>query len=61
MKKTIVVEAESIKDAIAVALKKLQTTKDRVAVEILREEKKGLFGMCGSKFAKIRVSVKKSV
>jgi len=60
MKKSIIVEAASIKDAIAIAVKRLQTTKDRIEIEILREEKKGLFGMDGSKFAKIRATVKKS-
>lgn len=61
MKQTIVVEAASIKNAIKIALKKLQTTKDKIEVEILREEKGGLFGMDGSTFAKIRASIKKSI
>ena len=55
--KSIIVEAATINKAIAQALVKLGTTKDRVEVEILREGKKGLFGMEGAYPAKIRVKI----
>jgi spoIIIJ-associated protein len=57
--KSIIVEADTIKKAIKMALEKLGTTKDRVSIEILREEKKGLFDMESSSMAKIRVRIKK--
>jgi predicted RNA-binding protein Jag len=56
---SIIVEAPTIKKAIKIALEKLGATKGRVVIEILREEKNGLFGMEGARFAKIKVSFKK--
>ena len=56
--KSIIVEAETIKKAIHIALQKLHMTKDGVTIDILKEEKKGLFGMGGAHHAKIRVKLK---
>ena len=60
MKNAIEVEAKTTKEAIAIALKKLNISKDKAKIEILREEHKGLFGMEGAEPAKVRVSVKKA-
>ena len=59
MKKARYIEAEgkTVEEAIEKALKELQLPRNRVKVESLTEEKKGLFGMPGAKPAKIRVSV----
>ena len=56
--KSIVIEASTINKAIVLALEKLGTTKDMVEIEVLREDKKGLFGMEGASSAKIRVKIK---
>ena len=58
MKKTIEVEAKTTKEAIKIALEKLNAKKEDVEVKILREEHKGLFGMEGAELAKIKVVVK---
>ncbi len=57
-KKIIEVEAKSPQEAIAIALKKLGAKKNEVEVKILNEENKGLFGMEGSKKAKVKVRLK---
>ncbi len=56
---SIEVEAKTIEDALKIALGRLGSTKDKVEVRILREPKKGLFGMEGAQSAKIKVIVKK--
>lgn len=55
---SIEVEANNVKEAIKIALERLHVKKDRVIVTILSEGIKGLFGMAGSKAAKIRVTLK---
>lgn len=57
-KKSIEIEGKTTKQAIDKALKKLGVTKDKVDIKILSEEHKGLFGMNGSKLAKIKVTLK---
>lgn len=57
-KKSIEVEGKTTKEAIAIALKKLRVTKDKVEIRVLSEEHKGLFGMNGHKLAKIKVTLK---
>lgn len=56
--KSIEVEGKTTKEAIAIALKKLRVTKDKVDIKILSEEHKGLFGMNGHKLAKVKVTLK---
>ncbi|MGB2601005.1 MAG: Jag N-terminal domain-containing protein [Candidatus Omnitrophota bacterium] len=55
---TIEVEAVTIEEAIRKALKTLHANKQQVKIEVLKEERKGLFGMEGAELAKIRVTVK---
>ncbi|MFA6357447.1 MAG: Jag N-terminal domain-containing protein [Candidatus Omnitrophota bacterium] len=59
MKKAQSIEAEgrTVEEAIEKALLELKLPRNRVKIESLSEEKKGLFGMPGAKPAKIRVSV----
>jgi spoIIIJ-associated protein len=52
------VEDKTVEEAIKKALRELNLTRDQVKVEILCDEKKGLFGMPGAKLAKVRVSKK---
>lgn len=57
-KKSIEVEGRTTKEAIQKAIKILCVSKDKVNVKILCEECKGLFGMDGQKFAKVKVTLK---
>jgi len=52
---SIEMEGKTINEAIKKALKKIRLPSDRVKIQILQEEKKGLFKMPGAKPAKIRV------
>ncbi|NQT23510.1 MAG: Jag N-terminal domain-containing protein [Candidatus Omnitrophica bacterium] len=56
--KTIEIEAKTVKEAIEIALKKLQAKKEAVDIMILREAHKGLFGMEGAELAKIKATLK---
>jgi len=60
MKKIIEIEAGTVEEAVKKALEELQISRDKVKIEILSEEKKGLFGMPGAKPAKVRVSIKEN-
>jgi len=53
------IEAKSVAEAIEEALEILKVPREEVDVQILSEEKLGLFGMAGSKRAKIRATLKK--
>lgn len=59
-KKSVEVEGSSLKEAVKKALVQLKLPRSKVKIELLSEEKKGLFGMPGAKPAKIRVSVIKN-
>jgi spoIIIJ-associated protein len=54
--KYIEVEGKTVEEAIEKALQELKLPRNRVKIESLTEEKKGLFGMPGAKPAKVRVS-----
>ena len=58
--KYVEVEGKTVKEAIVKALQELRLPRDRVKIESLSEEKKGLFGMAGAKLAKVRVSIVES-
>lgn len=61
MKKiSIEVEGKTVEEAVKKALKELRLPRDKVKIEVLSEEKKGLFGMPGAKPAKVRVSIIKA-
>jgi spoIIIJ-associated protein len=55
-KLSLEVEGKTIEEAIKKALKELKVPREKVKIEVLSEEKKGLFGMPGAKPAKIRVT-----
>jgi spoIIIJ-associated protein len=59
MKKQLCIEMEgdTVEDAIQKALHKLKLSRKNVRIQILSEEKKGLFGMPGAVPAKVRISV----
>jgi len=60
-KTEIEVEGKTPKEAIAIALKRLNVKKNEVKVKILSEERKGLFGMEGRRMAKVKVTMRKKV
>ena len=55
----IEVEAKTVSEAIEKALVILRVSREEVDVQVLSEEKMGLFGMEGGKRAKIRATLKK--
>jgi spoIIIJ-associated protein len=55
--RSVEAEGKTVEEAIEKALQVLKLPRKRVKVEIVSEEKKGLFGMAGEKPAKVRVSV----
>lgn len=56
---SIEVEDKSVEEAIKNALLQLKAKRNQVKIEVLSEEKRGLFGMPGAKPAKIRVTLLK--
>jgi len=50
-------EGKTVEEAIKKALQELKLPRDKVKIEVLSEEEKGLFGMSGARPAKIRVTV----
>ena len=57
-RKSIEIEGITVEDAIKKALSILNVKRDEINIQIVCEEKKGLFGMEGAKLAKIRVTLK---
>ena len=57
---SIDVEGTTVKEAIKKALLKLGVEREHVDVKVLAEGNKGLFGMKGSKQAKVKVTLKQS-
>jgi spoIIIJ-associated protein len=55
--KKIVVSGKSVEDAVKLGLTKLNTTEDRVKVTVLQQGSKGLFGLIGTKEAKIELEM----
>ena len=55
-KSSIEVEGKTVEDAIKKALATLKLPREKVKIEVLSEEEKGLFGMPGAKPAKVRIS-----
>ena len=55
---SIEIEGKTIEQAIKKALRELKLPRNKVKIEVLSDEEKGLFGMPGAKPAKIRVTIK---
>lgn len=53
---SIEVEGKTVEEAVKKALRELKVPRNKVKIEVLSDEEKGLFGMAGAKPAKIRVS-----
>jgi len=52
-------EGKTVEEAIKKALRELKLPREKLKIEVLTEEQKGLFGMSGAKLAKVRVTVLK--
>lgn len=55
--KKIVVSGKTIEDAVRKGLKEWDTTEDRVKVHVLEQPAKGLFGLIGSRDAKVELEL----
>jgi len=58
---SIEVEGSTVEEAVKKALSELNLSRDKVKIEVLSEEEKGLFGMAGAKPAKIKVTILKNI
>jgi len=56
-KTSVEIEGHTVEEAVKKALRELKLPRNKVKIEILSEEEKGLFGMPGAKPAKVRVSI----
>jgi len=54
---SIEVQGKNTREAISTALKNLDVPRKNVKVQVLAEEKKGLFGMQGAAQAKVRITI----
>jgi len=55
---TVEKTARTVEEAVQSALEELEAEKDNVDIEILEQPTKGIFGILGSKNAKVRVTLK---
>ncbi len=60
MKSTVKV-AKTVDQAVSLALKELDCTKDEAIIDILEEPKSGFFGLIGSKDAVVKVSCEENI
>ena len=58
MNKAIEKTGKTVEEAINNSLSELNLTRDKVDVEVLDEGNRGLFGLLGSRLAKVKVTVK---
>lgn len=56
--KKIVVKGKTIEEAVQTGLNQLNTTEDRVIIQVLEQPSKGLFGLIGSREAKVELELK---
>ena len=55
--KNVTIERATVEEAVIAALNELEAEKEDVVVEVINEPSKGLFGLIGSKNAKVKVTV----
>ena len=59
MEKIIEKSGKTVDEAVNLAIEELKVDKDSVDIEVIDEGNKGLFGLIGSKQAKVKVTLKK--
>ncbi len=55
--KNVTIERTTVEEAVKAALTELEAEREEVEIEIISEPSKGLFGLIGSKNAKVKVTV----
>jgi spoIIIJ-associated protein len=58
--KEITASGQTVEEAVESALEQLNTSRDKVEIEVIDEGKKGLLGVFGAKRAYVKVTVKKN-
>ena len=58
MTKFVESTGKTIEEAVSIALSELNTEKNKVDIEVMDEGNKGLFGLIGSKMARVKVKMK---
>ena len=53
--------AKTIEEAVELALKELKATKEQVEIVVLEQPSKGIFGLIGTRVAKVKVTLKELV
>lgn len=54
----VTAKGQSVEEAVEIALAQLNTTRDRIEIDVLDEGKKGLFGLFGSRKAVVKATMK---
>lgn len=60
MTRSVEKSAKTVEDAVSAALHELSTVKEKVEIVVLDEGSKGIFGLIGSKRARVRVTLKET-
>ena len=55
--KSVTIEKTTVEEAVETALLELKAEREEVEIEVINEPSKGLFGLIGSKNAKVKVTV----
>lgn len=55
--KNVTIERATVEEAVKAALEELKAERNEVEIEVINEASKGLFGLIGSKNAKVKVTV----
>lgn len=55
--KSVTIERSTVEEAVKTALEELKAEREEVKIEIITEPSKGLFGLIGSKDAKVKVTI----
>ncbi len=55
--KNVTIERTTVEEAVKAALAELEAEREEVEIEVINEPSKGLFGLIGSKNAKVKVTV----
>ena len=55
--KSLTIEKATVDEAVKAALEELKAEKEEVEIDVINEPSKGLFGLIGSKNAKVKVTV----
>lgn len=60
MENSVEISAKTVQEAVEIALNKLAVNEESVNIQVIEEGNKGIFGLIGSKMAKVKVTRKES-